>query len=155
MNTRIQKLKIENYKQKLALKYSFLNVDKVFYGNEDLNNNNFSKKIVNSNDTKVKTFSIYDVKGNVYINEVDEYRNALEYFKKQSNIFSGNENIIFNILYNQEQFRIQCLYSKFALHFDDIDDIGESIIVHNERLNKLVAILRMEYSFDVLSYIST
>lgn len=154
MNTRIQQLKIENYKKKLALKYSFLSVDKVFYGNEDLDNNNFSKKIVNSNDTEIEKFSIYDTACNAYVNEVDVYEDALKFLKKKLDVFDDNENIIFNILYNQEQFRIQCLYSKFALHFNDIDDIEESIIIYNELLNKLVAILRMEYSFDVLSYVS-
>ncbi len=83
MNTRIQQLKIENYKKKLALKYSFLSVDRVFYGNEDQNNNNFSKKIVNSNDTKIEKFSIYDTGCNAYVNEVDVYEDALKFFKKK------------------------------------------------------------------------
>ena len=154
MNTKIQKLKIENYKRKLAAKYSFLSVNKVFYGNEDLDDNNLIDKIINSDDVKIKTFSIYDIKSHAYTNEVDEYRNALDFFKKKLSLFDENEDIIFNILYNQEEFRIQCPYSKFALHFNDIDDIEESIIINNEPVNKLVAILRMEYSFDVLSYVS-
>lgn len=154
MNTRIQQLKIKNYKQKLALKYSFLSVDKVFYGNEDLDNTNFSKKIVNSDDTEIEQFTIYNIERNSYVNEVDVYEHALDFFLKKLNVFNENENIVFNILYNQEQFRIQCPYSKFVLHFNDIDDIEESIIVNNELLTKLVAILRMEYTFDVLSYVS-
>ncbi|MCU0328265.1 MAG: hypothetical protein MUE53_04675 [Chitinophagales bacterium] len=152
MNTKIQKLKIANYKKKIECKYSFLNISNIFHGLEDTDNSNFSKKVINSNDTKIKEFSIYDALDNVYIDETNEYKNAFEYFKEELKIFHSNESIIFNILYNKEQFRIQCSYSKFELYLNEIDDIEETIIVCNDCQTKLVALLRMEYAFEVLIY---
>lgn len=149
MNHKIQKLKIANYKKNIFSEYSFLNIQKIFHGIEDSSNSDFSKRVLNSDKVKIKEFSIYDAKVNVYINETEKYKEALNYFKDGLKIFNEKEDVIFNVKYNRERFRIQCPHSKFISNFDNIKNFEESIIVYDKSLTKIISILRMEYSFEV------
>ncbi len=149
MNQKIQKLKITNYKKKIISNYSFLNIKDVFHGVEDTSNTNFSKSAINSKDVEIKEFSIYDSINNVYINEDKKYKEAFDYFRGNLKIFNNDENIIFNIKYNNEQFRILCPFSQFILNFDKINHFDKSIIIYDENLTKIISIFRMEYCFEV------
>ncbi len=149
MKSRIQELKIGNYKKKILLEYSFLNIKGVFHGVEDISNTNFSKKAINSNDIEIKEFSIYDSINNLYINEDKKYKEAFSYFIDNLKIFNNDENIIFNIKYNNEQFRVLCPFSLFIINLNKINHFEESIIIYDENLTKIASIFRMEYCFEV------
>lgn len=153
MNARIQALKIANYKKKILSQYNFLNIEHIFYGNEDISECNFIKKILNSNKVKIKKFNIYDATKNVFVDTTNEYIKVFGYFKtKLKMIFSNDEDIIFNILYNHEFFRIQCPFFQFISNINKIDNFEESIVVYNTKQNKIIAIFRMEYAFEVLIF---
>lgn len=152
MNTRIKELKISNYKKKIMSKTSFLDVKNIFYGDEDVLNNEFSKVAVNSEKSIVKEFIFYNVI-NGFENESQEYGKAIKDFKnKAKELFSNDELVIFNLKYNEEYFRLECVFHKFISNFSKIVFLDETIFLFDKERTKHVAILRMEYSFEVIVY---
>ncbi len=152
MNTRIKQLKISNYKKNIISKTSFLDVKNIFYGDEDILNSEFSKIAVNSEKSIVKEFIFYNVI-NGFENESQEYKKAIKYFKnKVKELFSNDELVFFNLKYNEEYFRLECLFYNFISNFSKIKFLDETIFLFDKERTKHVAILRMEYSFEVIVY---
>lgn len=153
MNPRIKELKISNYKKKIASKYDFLKIISIYYGDEDFLNNEFSKIAVNSDISTVTEFSFYDVDIDNFKNKSEEYKKAIQYFKaKATELFEDDEIIIFNIKYNGEYFRIECVFDEMILNFSNIAFSEETIFLFDSNRTKHISILRMEYSFEVIVY---
>lgn len=151
MNPRIQELKITNYKKKIASEYSFLNIEAIFHGSEDSTNSDFSKWAINSAKSIIKEFSIYNSADGIFENESDKYNEAILYFKNKAHeLFKDNEIVIFNIKYSGEYFRIQCPFLKMMSNYARIKNFDESVLLFDKNLTKLISVLRMEYSFEVI-----
>ena len=153
MNPKIQELKITNYKKKIASEYSFLGIEAVFYKNEDSANNEFSKSALNSGKAIVKEFSIYNSIDGVYVNETSQYKEAVLYLKVEAKeLFKDDETVVFNIRYNGECFRIQCPFLNLRSNYTRINHFDESLILFDKNLSRLISVLRMEYSFEVILF---
>ncbi len=152
MNPKMQELKINNFKKRIIDKYSFLEIDSIYYSTEDKFDTDFSKKTINSTEGKKTDFSIYNTSNHQYTDIKGIYINAIKKFKEELEIFDMNEKIIFNINFNNEDFRVKCPFSSFKTYIDNIEELEISKIVYNENHTKLVSILRMEYLFEVYKW---
>lgn len=152
MNTRIKDLKIANYKNKIKADNHFLNIESIFYGSEDELNSQFCKVAANSEKSIVKKFNFYSIE-NGFEDESKKLKEAISYFKnKARDFFLDNDIIIFNLKYNDELFRVECMFRDFLLNFNKIKSLDETIFLFDKDRTKHISILRMEYNYEVILF---
>lgn len=152
MNARIKELKIASYKNKIKTDNHFLNIESIFYGSEDELNSHFCKVAVNSEKSIIKKFNFYSIE-NGFEDECKKLKEAISYFKnKARDFFLDNDIIIFNLKYNDELFRVECVFRDFLLNFNKIKSLDETIFLFDKDRTKHIAILRMEYNYEVILF---
>ncbi len=112
----------------------------------------FSKMAMNSIQSIREEFPRYDSQLHFYIDEGDVFPKVFNHFKNAIKFFKPSEFVVFDIRFSNENFRIKCLASLFLYYIEDINDLQTSIIVFNESHSKFVSILKLEYSFEVVSW---
>lgn len=153
MNPKIKELKISNYKKRIVSDYSFLKISNIYFGDEDPLNVEFCKVAVNSSSSDVNEFSFYDQIERKFKDERLEHKKALNYFNAEARkLFENDEEIVFNISFAQEHFRIESIFKEMISNFYKIKFSDQTIFLFDKKRTKHISLLRMEYSFEVITY---
>ncbi len=150
---KIQRLKVTNYKKKLAEKYSFLGVIEISYGDEKQDDIAFCKLAHNSIDGEYFRYGIYDEKSASFSEGGRILSQSKKLIKERINLFRGCQSLIFTANYNSDTFRIKCDVDKFIDHFDEIDDLSVCPIIFEENHGLIISLMRLEYEIELYLWV--
>lgn len=105
-NPNIRTLKIAHYKKKILADYAALGIRAIFHGQEDEEHTAFSRYAMNAKEAMVAVFDLTTDES-----EEQVYQRVRAYFQTQAQtLFSAVEEVVFNLTYQDEQFRLICAF---------------------------------------------
>lgn len=147
-NPNIRTLKIAHYKKKILADYAVLGIKAVFHGQEDAEHTAFSRYAMNAKEAVVTAFDLTTDEA-----EQQVYQRARACFQiKAQTLFSAEEEVVFNLAYQDEQFRLACAFDQLLLAMERLLSEQEFCFILNQEHRKYLALVRGEYAVEVIGY---
>lgn len=147
-NPNIRTLKIAHYKKKILADYAALGIKAVFHGQEDAEHTAFSRYAMNAKEAVVTVFDLTTDES-----EEQVYQRARAYFQTQAQtLFSAEEDVVFNLAYQDEQFRLVCAFGQLLLAMERLLSEQEFFFILHQEHRKYLAVVRGEYAVEVIVY---
>ncbi|MDR0224640.1 MAG: hypothetical protein LBI32_06240 [Myroides odoratus] len=151
MNTKIQNLKIANYKKQILEQFVSYMILDIFHGEELQVYSEFYQRISLSEEVRRKRFSYYNPDIHEYFDNAIPYAKAFEYFITNSSMFNEGESVIYFIQYHEEYFGLKVLFQPSLLTTKQQSNC-KNLLVLNENQTKLLALDFLEYEIEVLAF---
>lgn len=151
MNTKIQNMKIANYKKQILEQFASYMILDIFHGEELQVYSEFYQRISLSEEVRRKRFSYYNPDTHEYLDDEIPYTKAFEYFITNSLMFYEEESVIYFIQYHEEYFGLKVLFQP-SLFATKQQSNCKNLLVLNENRTKLLALDFLEYEIEVLAF---
>ncbi|EHQ42601.1 Uncharacterised protein [Myroides odoratus] len=151
MNTKIQNMKIANYKKQILEQFASYTILDIFHGEELQVYSEFYQRISLLEEVRRKRFGYYNPDTHEYLDDAIPYAKAFEYFITNSSMFYEEESVIYFIQYHEEYFGLKVLFQSSLLATMQQFN-RKNLLVVNENQTKLLALDFLEYEIEVLAF---
>ncbi|CCN50829.1 hypothetical protein MADA3029_p0062 [Vibrio nigripulchritudo MADA3029] len=146
---KIQKLKVKNYKKKLLEKYYFLDIDYIYYGEENSNDLEFCKTAHNSDNGRYVRESIFIRYEGIFLCESEISDISKGFIRENIDLFNSSKRLTFTVDYHGENFMVSCDSSKFIDNYNNIMHLRKNPIIFSNDHRKLISVMRLEYEVEL------
>lgn len=146
---KIQQLKIKNYKKKLLNEYQHLDVDHIYYGDENIENLEFFRKAHNSDSGRYIKESIFIKGKGFFLSESEIFDISKVFVLKNIRLLKDSNKVTFTVEYHSENFMVSCDSSKFIDNFNNIKYLRKDPIIFSNDHRKLISVMRLEYEVEL------